>query len=320
MEYFRINSKGKDAYIHFFNRVQSIYWSNSKPNLLKDLEVDPIEFVNKANALFSKYQIDIPNDFPKYSNIERKFRDKKVDNFPIIDFLVFIHCCILIEEKYGINTSKILRWELIKPNSNRGIHHACSMAVIALYYMKEGYHVSIPLENKEELNPDLIINNLKCEVKTIQEKDWEEEIDSETGFGKKRSRGPDLCYDIGAFIGKKNSGYKGILQGDVVFADLTLKSFGEVSSDIRGLGFGDKLRYGLPKLKNFRIIFFSRFLLECVGYYIDFEPRLWHLIDIASGFEYRRVVFSFNIPGDGKFHKINLPTPPEDEDSSKGNK
>lgn len=57
-----------------------------------------------------------------------------------------------------INTSKILRWELIKPNSNRGIHHACSMAVIALYYLKEGYDVSIPLEKENKLNPDLFID------------------------------------------------------------------------------------------------------------------------------------------------------------------
>lgn len=61
--------------------------------------------------------------------------------------------------------------KLNKPNSNRGIHHACSMAVIALYYLKEGFEVSIPLEKLDEKNPDLIITNLKCEIKTIQESD-----------------------------------------------------------------------------------------------------------------------------------------------------
>lgn len=60
------------------------------------------------------------------------------------------------------------------------------MAVIALYYLKEGYNVSIPIEKKNELNPDLIINSLKCEVKTIQESDCTREIDPETGFGKKK--------------------------------------------------------------------------------------------------------------------------------------
>jgi len=313
LEYFKISNKGNEYYIHFFNRTWSIYWSGSKPNLLKELGVDPIDFVKKANTLIARYKIIIPKDFPKYSTIEREINNKKVDDFPVIDFLICIHCCSLIEEKYGINTSKILKNELILPNSNRGINHACSMAVIALNYLEEGYDVSIPLEEKNKLNPDLIIKELKVEVKTIQESDWMREIDPETGFGKRKSRGPDICYDIGTFIRKNDSGYKGILQGDVVFADLTLKSFGEISGDIRGFGFGDKLKYGLPEPKKCKIIYFSRSNLNCVGYYIDFEPRLWNLIDVASGFEYQRVVFSFDLPNDGKSHKVKLPTPPEEE-------
>ncbi|MHA2126628.1 MAG: hypothetical protein ACW99E_15105 [Promethearchaeota archaeon] len=313
MRYFRINKKDEDIYIHFFNRAWSIFWSGNKPNLLKELKVDPVEFVEKSNALFARYQIIIPKDFPKYNTPEKTNHEKKVDDFPIFDFLICIHCCILLEEEYGIDSSKLLRRELVKPNSNIGIHHACSIAVIALFYLKEGHDVSIPFEKKNELNPDLTIDNLKCEVKTIQESDWTSEIDPATGFGKRKSRGPDLCYDLGTFIGKENSGYKGILQGDMVFADLTLKSFGDLSSNIRGLGHGDKLKYGLPIPKKYRMIFFSRHNLDCVGYYIDFEPRLWTLIDIASGIEYQRATFSFNIPGDGKFHKIKLPTPPEDQ-------
>lgn len=275
--------------------------------------MDPFEFVEKTNTLFAKYQISFPRDFPKYSTIGREFYGKKVDDFPIYDFLLCIYCCILVEDEYGINTPKILRWELIKPNSNSVIHHTCSMAVIALYYLKEGFTISISLEKENELNPDLLINNLKCEIKTIQESDWTREIDPKTGFGKRKTRGPDLCYDIGKFIGKVNSGYKGILQGDVVFANLTLKSFGELSSDLRGLGHGDKLKYGLPEPKKCRIIFFSRIYLNCIGYYIDFEPRLWNIIEIASGFEYQRVIFSFDMPADEKSHEIKLPIPLEDE-------
>lgn len=312
MEYFRIKEKDNEFSIHFFNRGWSIYSSRNKPNILEKLEVKPLEFVKKINSLLAKYRIIIPKDFPKHSNIKRKIGNKKVDDFPIIDFLICLHCCILIEDEYGIDTSKILRWELIKPNSNRGIHHACSMAVIALNYLKKKYSVSIPREKKNELNPDLIIDNLRCEVKTIQEAEWGRDIDPETGLGKKRIRGPDLCYDIGKFIGKVDSGYKGILQADLVLADLTLKSFGEISKDIRGLGFGDKLKYGLPEPKKNRIIFFSKHYLDCVAYYIDFEPRLWNFIDIASGFGYQNAVFSFTIPADGKFHKIKIPEPPED--------
>jgi len=82
------------------------------------------------------------------------------------------------------------------------------------------------------------------------------------------------------------------------------------------LGYGNKLKYGLPELKKYRIIFFSRsrFYLNCIGYYIDFEPRLWNAINIAAGVKYQRVVFSIDIPADGKFHKVKLPTPPDDED------
>ncbi|MFX1500206.1 MAG: hypothetical protein ACFFDH_04485 [Promethearchaeota archaeon] len=317
MEYFKINHKNNGSFIHFFNRGWSIYWSESRPNLLKELEVEPAEFVEKANALFTKNQIKIPNDFPKYSTIQKKFNDKKVDDFPVYDFLICIHCCILLEDEYGINTSKILRRELIRPNSNRGIHHACSIAVIALYYLKAGNNVSIPFEKDDTPNPDLIINDLKCEVKTIQESDWESEIDPETGFGKKKTRGPDLCYDIGKFIEKEDSGYKGILQGDVVFADLTLKSVGEITSDISSYCYGDKLKPGLPDLKKCRIIFFSRYCLDCVGYFVDFEPRLWNLINIASGMEYQKAILSITIPGNGKPHKIELPTPPEDEEQNR---
>jgi hypothetical protein len=187
------------------------------------------------------------------------------------------------------------------------------MATIALHYLNEGRMVSIPTEKDDQLNPDLIIDNFKCEVKTIQEKDWEKEIDPETGFGKVKSRGADLCYDVGKFIEKENSGYKGILQAEMVFADLTLKSFGEVSKDIRGFGYEDNFKKGLPELKKYRIVFFSRYNLECVAYYVDFEPRLWKLINLASGIEYQPAKLSFSIPADGKPHRIEIPPPPEED-------
>ncbi len=314
MEYFTIHKKDNEIYIHFFNRRWSIDSSGNSHSLFRDLDIDLTEFVKKTNEIFRKYEILIPNDYPKESTIQKKIEGKKVDDFPIRDFLLCIYCCIVIEEEYGMNTSKVIRWDLIKPNSNAGIHHACSMTVITLNYLRAGLKVTIPHEQENEYNPDIIINNLKCEVKTIQEKDWSKEIDPETGFGKRKPRGPDLCYDIGTFIAKEKSGYKGILQGDVVFADLTLKSLGDICKDLRGFGFDDRLEYGLPELKKCRIIFFARFDLECVAYYIDFEPRLWNLIDIATGFEYQPATFSFSVPNDGKFHKINLPSPPKEND------
>ncbi len=70
----------------------------------------------------------------------------------------------------------------------------------------------------------------------------------------------------------------------------------------------------LSEPKKNRIIFFSWHYLDCVGYYIDFEPRLWNLNDLASGFEYRNATFSFSIPADGKSHEIKLPKPPDDKE------
>jgi hypothetical protein len=225
--------------------------------------------------------------------------------------LTCIYCCIIIEEKYGIDISKILRWELIKPNSRRGIIHASSMATIALNYLNNGYVVSIPHEVKNQYNPDLIINSINSEIKTILQSDWTKDIDPETGYGKERSRGEDICYDIGAFIGKKNSGYKGILQSDLIFADLSQKSLGELLADSYMFGFNDKINFIMPEPKKFRIIFFYKHFTNCKGYYLDFEPKLWNLINVASGINYIRTMFKFDIPGNGKMHKIDLPPPPK---------
>ncbi len=310
MKYFTLTEKENWSSIHFFNRGWSIYSTVNKPNLLDELNITPKKFVDKANELFDKYQIVIPKDYPKHSIIGKKLNGKIVDDFPVYDFLICIYCCIVIEEEFGTETSKILRWELIKPNCISSIHHACSMVTITLYYLKQNFIVSIPKGKKKGLNPDLTINDLKCEVKTIQEADWEWDVDPETGFGKRKTKGPDLCYDLGTFIRKENSGYKGIRQGDMVFVDLTLKSLGDTLSTIRGLGYRDLIEYGLPDPKKYRIIFFTLFKLEIVGYYIDFEPRLWNLIDIVSGIEYQKARFSFSIAADGKFHKVNIPPPP----------
>lgn len=123
-------------------------------------------------------------------------------------------------------------------------------------------------------------------------------------MGKEKSKEPDLCYDIGTFIAKENCGHKGILQGDVIFADLGLKSFGDFFGTLRSLGHGDKLKYKLPKPKKCRIIFFSRFNLNCIGHYIDFQPILWKTINFASKMRYQRAILSFEIPADGKSHKV----------------
>ena len=185
------------------------------------------------------------------------------------------------------------------------------MAIIALYYMNYGYNVEIPFEKSNQYNPDLLINDLKCEIKTIHESDWMRDVDPDTGFGKEKFHGSDVCYDIGTFIGKENSGYKGILQGDVIFADLTLKSLGNLLSTIKFFLKENKMEYTLPEPKKHRIIYFSRRFKECKGYYLDFDPKLWNLIEIASKIMYQKAMFSFRAPANGKFHKVELPEPPE---------
>lgn len=148
MKYFRTSKWNGETCIHFFNRGWSIYSSFNKPNLLTELGIKPTKFVDKANALFEKYQIQIPNNFPNYSTIEHRIKGKKVDNFPIRDFLICIYCCIILDQNYKMDPSKILRSELIKPNSNRGIHHACSMATLSLNYLKKSERYAFPSKKR----------------------------------------------------------------------------------------------------------------------------------------------------------------------------
>ncbi|MFX0132206.1 MAG: hypothetical protein ACFFDN_01040 [Candidatus Hodarchaeota archaeon] len=311
MEFFRIEPKDNEYFV-FFQNTQ-VYYSREKPNFFNDHNLEPLDFFNKADVLFAKHQIKVPENYPKHCYIEDSL-SRKTYSFPQHDFLTCIYCCITIEEKFNIDTSKILRWELIKSNSRRGIIHACSMATITLYYLNNGYKVSIPFEKKNQYNPDLIINNLKSEIKTILSSDWTKDIDPETGFGKECSRGEDICYDLGTFIGKKNSGFKGILQSDLIFADLSEKSLGELLKDAFMYGFKDKIKFILPEPKKSRIIYFYRYFIYCKGYYLDFQPKLWNLINVASKISYIKSIIKFDIPRNGKMHKIELPPPPKFKD------
>ncbi len=288
LKYFLLKDDMGWENIYFQNKsLSNIKFKDT--SLYEMLSINPKEFVKKANKLFIKYDIKVPDDYSKdfIIKIEGMGWDK-VYSFPTEQFLLCVKSCIEIEETYSIETSKVLIKELIRPRSRMGVIHACTMSVIMLYYLKKGFEVEVVTEDTHK-TPDLKINNLNCEIKTLMEWDWTVEMDPSTGEGKEKSYSENLCYDIGAFIAKRNSGHKGIKQSDVIFADLSLKSLGELFDLPSDLKFDDsslekflKLvensRLELPELKKNRIIFFSRIGTNCFGFYIDFQPELWTLI------------------------------------------
>ena len=140
--------------------------------------------------------------------------------------------------------------------------------------------------------------------------DWGKDIDEETGQFRTHTYGGDLCYDIGIFLSKEKSRYKGIKQADVIFADLTFKSLGMILTDI----FREILEQNkekvckLPELKKNRIIFFARISNNCIGYYIDIDPTLWDYIKFNDS-RFQRGIVLGSFTANGKSHKIKFPPP-----------
>jgi len=208
------------------------------------------DFVEKANKLFRDYSIKIS---PDYKVIDAN------------EFAICISCCIHIQELHGVDVEKILTAELLKGKEAKDLHHATSLASVALYYLNRGMEVKIIREQDNKPNPDLMIDSKKCEIKVIQEADW---------ITKEHELFLDICYDIGTFIRKKGSGYKGIKQSQVIFADLSLKSFGWLKKLLEK----EERGYTFPEIREDRIIFFARRILDFTGFYVDFDPTLWNLI------------------------------------------
>lgn len=262
------------------------------PNVFDDLPMELEIFVEKANALFSRYGIRVKDKYPEDLGPDKelgKLIGRQIISYPWHEFVICVYCCIVIEKDYNTNVSKILGRELINPNSVSGILHACAMSVITLHHLCRGHRVEIPIEASDEDNPDLRIDGIRCEIKAIQESDWvrdtiwrggEEKRKSRerefltTGRGRQHDLAEDVCFDIGNFI--SNRGYKGIRQGDLIFVDLSLKSLRRLMR----LAEDDGLH--LPELRKHRIIFFARNNLECGGFYIDFDPRLWELVKTTN--------------------------------------
>lgn len=295
MDYFlsKPNKKGNKHLIYFLNSMVSSI--GTVPGCFEYLNVDVQNFVNKANMLFNKYKIRIPNQYPRDGIVEKE--GEKVFSFPQEDqFYMCILYCINIEEKYNMRTLKILKNELIKPNSRRNIVHACTLAFLTFYFLNKNFEVEIPFENKTGYNPDLIINGLNCEVKTLEELDLMKDIEEDGKQFRVHTYGSDLSYDIGTFIASKTRGYKGIKQGDFIFADLTLKSLGRILIDkIRELMKENKKDIcKLSELTKNRIIYFAQMYGNCISYYVDVDPTLWEFIKLdETEFQRGKIFGSF---------------------------
>jgi hypothetical protein len=189
-------------------------------------------FSEKANILFDEYKINVPSEFKVLDSSE---------------FAICVSCCIIMKEKYSLDVSKIIRKELIDGKKIENIRHASSLASVALYYLNLGYKVEIIEEKEGEPNPDLLINELQCEIKVIQESNWITNYSVKTGKTEEHELFLDLCFDMGEFIKKKGSGFKGIKQSQIIFADLSLKSFGWLK---KILDENKDEKYDFPELKE----------------------------------------------------------------------
>ncbi len=291
MEYFSLNEDLGVQWINLINSFQGSFVTGSI-QVYDRLSINKKEFVEKANELFNKHKIKIPPNYGEDCYVESQGFRRKLYSFPREQFLLCVQNCIAIEDNYDVSTLKLIKKELIDPNSRKNIIHAYAMSMISIYYLSKGYDLKIPFETKNQKNPDLIINDLACEVKTSLESDWTKEMNSSTGKERRRKYSDNLCYDLGAFIAKKSA--RGIGQSEVLFADLSLTHLGAII----GTALCDKSRLSpseysseqeffnilnhslteLPAPKKDRIIFFARFNTTCYGYYIDLQPELWNLI------------------------------------------
>lgn len=240
--------------------------------LLESLSIKTGEFVEDANKIFKKYKIKIPKNYPQDENRSAIFpRVSYMNIWP--EFVLCVRNCIIIEKKFNMKTDKIIKNELIIPNSESGILHACAFSIILLYYLKEGKKVEILKEVKNQTNPDLLIDGISCDVKT--KKDGDLFINIETGEPRERIIIEDILYDIGSFISKKNGAYKGIKQADVIFVDFSRRWAWQY------IDFANLANKGFPELKKNRMIFFARYTLnpsDIYSYFIDFQSEFCKII------------------------------------------
>ncbi len=278
---------------YFSFRDGIIYLNNvglSTRSLYKHMEINPQEFVNEANNLFSQHKIAIPRNFVKSipPKMVSYYKIPSWHNFEN-EILLCVKACLSLEQEFDFDTKKILKSEL-----KQNVSHACSLAMITYYYLKRGHNVKLyPKQNnpvkKKIKNPDLEINGISCDIKTLALEKGDAIYNIETGRHAKKILGKDILYDIGTSI--SNRLFKGILQAEVVFIDLTARlSWGGSNNLFKLINSlnANKLNTPLPNINEMeknRVIFFTRDFnkfRELIGFYIDFQPELWNLIKNAD--------------------------------------
>ncbi|MGA9100125.1 MAG: hypothetical protein WB392_14470 [Methanotrichaceae archaeon] len=286
-EYFSIGWHGNDGpYVYFREYPLHGYHeiNGYRQTPFDFLSIKPEVFVEKANKLFNKYNIKIPDDYPNPEEFKVKSSlNKDTNSYPWHEFILCIYSCIILDERYNVESvSKIIKKELIKANSRKGVLHACTLSIMALKFLNDSHKVEIPNEKKDKKNPDLIIDGFRCDIKVVQEFDWTGEALKElkesfliTGNGKQHELANDICYDIGEFVKKRLQ--EGAEQADIIIADLLIKRPGFIEMLPKEV----INEHMFPRLKNNRIIFILRDssnIFNIFGYYVDFDPVAWKII------------------------------------------
>jgi hypothetical protein len=259
---------------------QSVEFFHPHSSLL-DRGFDQKQFVKEANQLLDKYEkkyrIRVPTDFPKPIIAELALFGKEAKNYNA--WIGYCFCNIIILERdYGVDALPLL-YELMRRGD---LLHSTSVSVVAVDYLEKRHEVKLFPKTGIGRNPDLLIDDVTCDVKARREADWTQEIkESErkkefvaTGKGPCHEIRDDICYDIGMAIG--NRGSKGIQQAEMLLVDLSLKSLPWLHR------MGGVRKQKLPCPKKHRIVFFTweygGDMPACSGYYLDLEPSLWKAI------------------------------------------
>jgi len=253
---------------------------------LSDRGFDQKQFVKEANQLLDKYEkkyrIQVPTDFPKPIIAELALFGKVAKNYNA--WIGYCFCnLIILERDYGVDALPLL-YELMRRGD---LLHSTAISVIAVDYLEKCHEVKLFPKTGTHRKPDLLIDNVICNVKAIRESDWTQEIgESErrkedfikTGKGPRHKIRDEICYDIGRAIG--NRGSEGIQQAEMLLVDLSLKSLPWLHR------MGGVRKQKLPCPKKHRIVFFSweygGDMPACSGYYLDVAPSLWEAIRSCS--------------------------------------
>lgn len=260
------------------NQPIEVYHPNSS---LLDLGFEPEDFVNASNNLLDSRKIKVPREFPQPITQEQSALGKTEVRYNHW-LAVCMANCIKLERLYQTNTSRLLR-ELMNREPSTMLHSA-SISVLAIEYLSRGFPVALSPQIKADKKPDLMINNILCDVKTIRETDWLKEAVTEanvkkfrqTGMGPPLTISERITYEVGMAI--RDRALEGIRQADMLYFDFSLKYLPWLYR------IGKVEEKELPQPKKYRFAFFDWVYgdkdrkRDCSGYYIDLDSSLWDVL------------------------------------------